>query len=90
MRRVRGNGEIKWQGELVFLSRVLVGEPVGLEPVDDGHWRVHYGPVTLGLLRPDGRLETRQSRWRPACGFVDSAEEALPATPQAQPPQQEG
>lgn len=88
VRRVRRNGEIKWRGELVFLSRVLVGEPVGLAPIADDHWRVHYGPVTLGLLMPEGRLETRKSKWGPACGFVDSAEEALPTTPQAQPPPQ--
>jgi transposase InsO family protein len=88
VRRVRLKGEIKWRGTRVFVSRVLVGEPVGLEPVDDGHWRVHYGPVTLGLLDPAGRFETRKSPWGPACGFVDSAEEALPTTPQAPPPQQ--
>lgn len=87
VRRVRLNGEIKWRNELVFVSRVLVGEPVGLEPLDDEHWRVHYGPVTLGLLDPDGRFETRKSKWGPACGFVDSAR-ALPTTPQAPPPQQ--
>lgn len=90
VRRVRLKGEIKWRSELVFVSRVLVGEPVGLEPLDDGHWRVHFGPLTLGLLRPDGRFETRKSKWGPACGFVDSAEEALPTTPQAQPPPQAG
>jgi transposase InsO family protein len=86
VRRVRLKGEIKWRGERVFISRVLVGEPVGLEPVDDGQWRVHFGPITLGLLDADGRFETRTSKWGAACGFVDSAEEALPTTPQAQPP----
>jgi hypothetical protein len=26
----------------------LKGEPVGLEQVDDGIWKVYFGPVTLG------------------------------------------
>ena len=29
VRRVRHNGEIEWRGALVFVSQVLVGEPVG-------------------------------------------------------------
>lgn len=88
VRRVRSNGMIKWRGEGVFISEVLVGEPVGLERAQEGHWRVYYGPLTLGLLSPKGRFETRKSKWGPACGFVDSAEVALPTTPQAQPPPQ--
>lgn len=87
VRRVRHTGEIKWRNELVFISQVLAGEPVGLEPVADGRWRVHYGPIALGLLTADGRFEKPKSQWGPACGFVDSAR-ALPTTPQAPPPQQ--
>ena len=30
VRRVRDNGEIKWRGELVFVSAALRHEPVGL------------------------------------------------------------
>jgi hypothetical protein len=30
LRRVRGNGEIKWQGELIFIAQPLVGEVIGL------------------------------------------------------------
>ena len=32
VRRVRTNGEIKWQGQMVYLSEALCGEPVGLTP----------------------------------------------------------
>ena len=87
MRRVRRNGEIKWRNDFIFLSQVLVGEPVGLEPLDEGRWRVHYGPIALGHLTAEGRFEHPKSKWGPACGFVDSAR-ALPTTPQAPPPQQ--
>ncbi len=47
VRRVRTDGRIKWQGEFLFLSEVLVGESVGLEEVDDGIWSLHFGPRRL-------------------------------------------
>ena len=30
VRRVRSNGEIKWNGSLVFLGEALIGEPIGI------------------------------------------------------------
>ena len=56
VRRVRCNGEIKWRGELVWISSVLVGEPVGIEEGEDGVWRVTFGPVLLGSIGADSRL----------------------------------
>ncbi len=50
VRRVRTNGEIKWQGQRVYLSEALCGEPVGLMPQDDRYWTVHFGPLQIGLL----------------------------------------
>lgn len=55
VRRVRHSGEIKWRGDLIYLSMTLVGEPVGISEADDGSWLVSYGPVLLGTLA-DGRL----------------------------------
>ncbi len=54
VRRVRRSGEIKWRGGLVFIGQALVGEPVGLEEVEDGCWDVRYGPVALGTLDAAG------------------------------------
>jgi len=51
IRRVRSNGEIKWQGKLIFLSEALVGEAVGITEVLEGH-TVAFGPLCLGLLDP--------------------------------------
>jgi putative transposase len=56
VRRVRMNGEIKWRGELVWISSALIGEPVGLEEGEDGLWRVRFGPVLLGTIDASGRL----------------------------------
>jgi transposase InsO family protein len=48
-RMVRHNGEVKFKG-LFFLGEALVGEPVGFEPVDGRHWRVHFGSLVLGIF----------------------------------------
>ena len=53
VRRVRTSGEIKFQGRLLFLSEPLVGELVGLEPIDDGIWSIVF--TTTLLARFDER-----------------------------------
>jgi transposase InsO family protein len=60
IRHVRTNGEIRWRGELLFVSEVLTGEYVGLEQLDDRHWALYYGPVPLAIL--DGY----QRSWLPS------------------------
>ncbi len=50
VRRVKTNGEIKWNGERMYLSESLRGEPVGLTPVDERYWSIQYGPLHIGLL----------------------------------------
>src|SRR5436305_10206366 len=47
LRSVRSNGEMKWQGELLFLSEALSGEQVGLEESGDGVWDVYFGSLLL-------------------------------------------
>lgn len=49
-RRVRHNGEIKWQGELVFLTETLINEVVGIVETDEGDAEVYFGPLMLGLI----------------------------------------
>lgn len=50
LRRVRTKGEIKWQGELVYISEALAGEVIGLCENDDGDAQVYFGPVPLGVI----------------------------------------
>lgn len=50
VRRVRHNGEIKWRGQLFYVSQVLVRENVGLLSVEEGRWQVYYGFYPLGIL----------------------------------------
>ena len=51
VRRVRHNGEIRWASGTIYVSRVLIGEPVGIYEAAEG-WLVRYGPIDLGLLDP--------------------------------------
>ena len=51
VRRVRSNGEIKWRGRRLFLSEALIGEPVGLQEVDQDLWRIEFGPIQLALYQ---------------------------------------
>jgi len=87
VRRVRSNGEIKWRGDTIFVSQVLVGEPVGIERTSSGDWRVRYAEVELGFI--DGKRR-RLNRWPLSRtlvgGRVDNAPGALPTRP---PPQRQ-
>lgn len=51
VRRVRSNGEIRWHGELVYISETLVGEVVAVTEAPHA-WLVQFGPIALGTLRP--------------------------------------
>jgi transposase InsO family protein len=59
VRRVRSNGEIKWRGRRLFLSEALIGEPVGLQEVDQDLWRIEFGPIPLALYHSYTQQFTR-------------------------------
>ncbi len=50
VRRVRSNGQIKWNGDLIYVSQSLKGEPVGLVQQDDRTWSIQFGPLVIGVL----------------------------------------
>lgn len=49
-RMVRICGTIKWQGSELHLSKALVGQEIGLEPIQDGLWAVHFESLRLGVF----------------------------------------
>jgi transposase InsO family protein len=59
VRRVRETGQIKWQGDLVFVSEAVRGELVGLAETDRGDWLVRFLQVELG------RIDRRTRRFTP-------------------------
>jgi putative transposase len=86
VRRVRHNGEIRWQGNTIYISEALIGEPVGLIEDEDGGWRAHYGPIALGVITHGGNRLSKPKR--AARGPVDNAKTRCPQGPQAQQQQQ--
>ena len=60
IRRVGASGAISWQSRELSISTVLVAQAIGLEPIDDGLWDLHFGPVRLG------RFDERTHRVQPA------------------------
>ncbi len=67
LRRVDGGGYFSWKHQSVFLSEVLSGEIVGMEPLADQYWRAYFGPVFLGVFDANGRamLSPAQLRRQP-------------------------
>lgn len=50
VRRVNPNGQIKWQGELVFVSEAVRRETVGLAETEQGDWLVRFMHLELGRV----------------------------------------
>jgi putative transposase len=63
VRRVRECGRMRWWSGNVFVGKALAGEQVGLEPQDDGLWRVWFYGYPIGLLNErKGRIEKLDPR----------------------------
>lgn len=50
VRRVRTSGEIRWHGELLYVSESLVGESVALDQIDERRWVLYFGALPLALI----------------------------------------
>jgi putative transposase len=60
VRRVKHTGQIRWQGDLIFVSEAVRGEPVGLQETAAGDWHVRFMHVELG------RIDHTTRRFTPA------------------------
>lgn len=49
-RRVRSTGQIRWNGELIFVSQALVGETVGIFETAGKDWEVRFADIQLGYI----------------------------------------
>jgi putative transposase len=58
-RKGRINGVIKWKGREVYLTQALTGQLVGLEPVGDGLWNIHF------MSQPLAHYDERTKRVEP-------------------------
>ncbi|TIT70811.1 MAG: transposase, partial [Mesorhizobium sp.] len=53
VRSVRQNGEIKWNGDFIYVSKTLAGEAVAATETENGQWALHFYTHPLGFI--DGR-----------------------------------
>ncbi|MBZ9884927.1 integrase core domain-containing protein [Mesorhizobium sp. CA10] len=53
VRSVRQNGEIKWNGDFIYISKTLAGEAVAATETEEGEWALHFYAHRLGFI--DGR-----------------------------------
>lgn len=62
VRSVRPSGVIKWQGQLLFVSDVLVGERVALAQYDERRWDLYFGAARLASWNAQsGKFEAPRS-----------------------------
>ena len=61
-----------------YVSACLAGERVGLEPCDDGRWRVHYGFVPIGLLDLKRAAERRARQFGRLIPIADTSRRRRP------------
>jgi putative transposase len=54
VRMVRHNGTIKWRGSHPYVSDALIGEPVGLEAVDNDKWLLRFSNIPLAIIDDTG------------------------------------
>jgi transposase InsO family protein len=50
VRRVRHNGEIRWNGGFVYVSQTLAGEAVAAAETEDGQWALSFHAHPLGII----------------------------------------
>jgi len=65
VRKVRSNGEIRWGGEMIFLSEALIGEPVGIAETEAGDWLVRFADIDLGIIDRRSKKLRRFTAGRP-------------------------
>ena len=64
IRCVDAAGTISWRSRALLVSTVLHHEKVGLEPIDDGIWDLHFGPLRLGRFDERVHRVEPAGRWR--------------------------
>lgn len=63
VRKVRQNGEIKWNGSLIYVSEVLAKEPLGMCQIDEFQWEIRYSFHLLGVLDERTNKISPPSQW---------------------------
>ena len=57
-------GTFRWRNQKIFLGKVLRGEPVGFEPIDDGIWQLWFSFCPLAVFHEKKMIVQRPKRRR--------------------------
>jgi len=50
LRKVKPGGYMKWHGQIVYITKTLEGEHVGLKPLDHDRYELHFAQLPLGVF----------------------------------------
>ena len=50
VRKVNRNGEIKWKGKAIFISKSLIGEHIALKQKEEHLWQIWFMHYPLGIV----------------------------------------
>jgi putative transposase len=50
LRKVNRNGEIKWKGKAIFISKSLIGEHIALKQKEEHLWQIWFMDYPLGIV----------------------------------------
>lgn len=59
VKKVASNGVVYWRNKIVYISQLLYQERIGLEEIDDGIWKVYFGPVMIGQFNERNMSKTQ-------------------------------
>jgi putative transposase len=65
VRRVRCNGEIRWNGDLIYVSQTLAGKLVAVEETEAGEWALRFYDHPIGIIDVAHRKVRRRSASQP-------------------------
>jgi putative transposase len=58
IKRVRAGGVMAWNGRDIFIGKTLSNEYVGIKENEEGEREIFYGPVFLGIINNEIKLNT--------------------------------
>ena len=50
LRKVKPGGYMKWHGQIIYVTKALEGEYVGLKPLDHDRWELYFAQLPLGVF----------------------------------------
>jgi len=79
VRRVPASGNFAWKGQRVFLSETLMGEPIGLLPLDDRNYTVYFAAFPIARFDSHRRVILRLPKPKDYDGAGAGEEEVSPS-----------